>query len=212
MARINLKKGRKPNDIKQYLGNVIIFCEGKTEKMYFSLFKSSLKKDSKYNNLIIKIANASGNAKRVLDYANCFFKEDEARNKYKNFDRYLVFDCDAPPNIREVIEISKKSSNEYKLLISNPNFELWLLMHYENVNKKLTKSQINKKLKERMNVKKYLKGSTGHISKIVGDGSRTILAIENAKKLEKRYISLEINDIKKMDPYTTVHRLMELIL
>lgn len=215
MARINLKEERSPRSIKQYLGNILLFCEGKTEKIYFNLFKSSIEKSSKYNNLVIKIANAEGNAQRVLNYGNDFFNKEENRMRYKNFDRYLVYDCDAPSNIQEVIKDSLESINNYKLLVSNPNFEIWLLMHYENINNKLSKYEIEKKLKERLNIEKYNKASEGYTRKIVGDGSRVKLAIENARKLDQEYQleKLEIpNDITMMDPYTTVYRLMERII
>lgn len=76
MARLNLKKDRSPKSIKQYLGNTILFCEGETEKIYFNLFKCGIEKSAKYNNLVIKITNAGGNAQRVLNYANDFLNEE----------------------------------------------------------------------------------------------------------------------------------------
>jgi len=42
MSRINLKNERRPQKIKQYLGNTILFCEGNTEEAYFDLFKCSI--------------------------------------------------------------------------------------------------------------------------------------------------------------------------
>lgn len=212
MSRINLKNDRKPKKIKQYLGNTILFCEGSTEEAYFDLFKCSIEKSSKYNNLIIEITNAGGNAQRVLNYANELLANEGNNIKFKNYERYLVYDCDAPEKIEEVIKKSKESSNDYKLLISNPCFEIWLLMHYENVNQRLSKYEIGIRLKERMNVKAYSKGSEGHIRKIVGNGERVNLAIDNAKKLAIKYDNLKMEkDIKLMNPYTTVHELMELI-
>ena len=134
-------------------------------------------------------------------------------NKFKNYDKFLIYDCDAPKNIEEVIKKSKANENSYKLLISNPCFEIWLLMHYENVNQRLSKYEIGMRLEERMNVKAYSKGLEGHIRKIVGDGRRVNLAIKNAQKLDLRYKGLEIGkDIKEMNPYTSVHALMKLII
>ena len=45
----------------------------------------------------------------------------------------LFFDCDAPDNIVEVIEQAKNSESEYHLLVSSLLFEVWLLMHIEEL-------------------------------------------------------------------------------
>ncbi|MGM0379904.1 MAG: hypothetical protein ACQEQE_09185 [Bacillota bacterium] len=82
-----MKEERSPQPIKQNLGNTILFCEGKTEKAYFDLFKDSIEKSSKCNHLVLKITNAAGNAQRVLNYTNNFFENEENRIKYRNFDR-----------------------------------------------------------------------------------------------------------------------------
>ena len=53
------------------------------------------------------------------------------------------------------------------------------------------------------------------IAKIIGDLQPVRYAIENARSLEEKYKSEGLSvksDIDKMNPYTTVHKLMEEIL
>ena len=53
------------------------------------------------------------------------------------------------------------------------------------------------------------------MAKIIGDLQPVRYAIENARSLEEKYKSEGLSvksDIDKMNPYTTVHKLMEEIL
>ena len=53
--------------------------------------------------------------------------------KYLYYEKHLVFDCDAPDNIQEVITKMRKSDNGYILDYSNLLFETWLVMHFQNL-------------------------------------------------------------------------------
>ena len=75
---------------------------------------------------------------------NHFMKDYTTNKRYRYSDhkRYLIFDCDAPKNIQEVINNAIGSEYKFNLLISNHFFETWLLMHFEDVCEKLTKKRL----------------------------------------------------------------------
>ena len=126
--------------------------------------------------------------------------------QYSNYAKYLVFDCDAPPNIQTVL----LGASEYELLISNYLFETWLLMHFEDVEEKLSKREIYKRLSEHLR-HKYTKGDKGTTREIIQNGNIE-KAIDHAKALETRYTNEGKNifaNIRDMNPYTNVYKLIE---
>ena len=102
MGMTKLSKKRKIEIQRQNIGKVIIFCEGETEKHYFDYFANIIDKN-KYTDIEIRTECASGNANRVLNFANEFLDEEENNRKYTYYKKNLVFDCDAPKNIQAVI-------------------------------------------------------------------------------------------------------------
>lgn len=205
MGRTMLSPQRLAAIQRTNLGHIIIFCEGKTEKYYFDYFAKIIKKN-KYTNIEIVFETANGNAQGVLNLANHFFLEENNIRKFSNYEKCLAFDCDDPPDIQQVVGASK----DYKLLISNPFFETWLLMHFEEVDTKLSKRKTYQHLSEHLN-NSYSKGHKGKIREIIGNGN-VEKAIDNAKSLERQYESIgksiEINIIE-MNPYTSLHTLIE---
>ena len=121
-----------PREIDQkdlYIGRVLIFCEGYTERNYFEFFKKRIK--DKFSDIVIQTETVGSNARAVYNYAEEFLSKDINQSKYSAFSKYLVFDCDAPSDILEVISDAKSSKYDYELLISSLLFECWLLMHLE---------------------------------------------------------------------------------
>lgn len=205
MGRTQLSPQRLSETKKTNIGHIIIFCEGKTEKFYFDYFAEIIKK-SKYTEVEVVLETANGNAQTVLNYANSFMSDEEHNHKYSTYGKYLVFDCDAPLNIQSVILAAK----DYELLISNYLFETWLLMHFEEVDTKLTKRQTYRRLSEYLNGA-YLKGHKGKTREIIQNGDIE-KAIDNAKILELQYTAegkIAYTSIKDMNPYTNVHKLIE---
>lgn len=120
MGRTQLSPQRLPETKKTNIGHIIIFCEGKTEKFYFDYFAEIIKKN-KYTEVEVVLETANGNAQTVLKYANSFMADEEHNRKFNTYGKYLVFDCDDPPDIQSVVLEAK----EYELLISNYLFK-WL--------------------------------------------------------------------------------------
>ncbi|MEG1312213.1 MAG: RloB family protein [Romboutsia sp.] len=215
MARLNPMKKRSEGSKREYLGKVLIFCEGKTEENYFNHYAKILNNKSKYSHIDIELVHVGSDAKAVYDKAEQVLSQTP--NKYKLYDKYLVFDCDAPKEgIENVIEDMKNSNNEYKLLLTNEVFEVWLIMHFEELKNPITKTKAYTKMADYLGTDKYKskeKASEGTIRKVIDDGKNAVNAIKNAKTVENTYKGLDIkNNLKEMNPYTTVHTLVEKIL
>lgn len=205
MGRTQLSPQRLSETKRANIGRIIIFCEGKTEKFYFDYFSDIIKKN-KYTDVEVVLETANGNAQTVLNFANRFMAEEENRRKFDHYEKYLAFDCDDPPEIQSVI----LSSKGYELLISNHLFETWLLMHFEELTEKLSKSQTYHRLTEHLH-KDYSKGHRGKIRELIQNGD-VEKAIENAKSLARKYHEhgkTEFTSINEMNPYTSVYKLIE---
>lgn len=220
MARLNPLVRRAEGTKNQFLGKLIIFCEGKTEYNYFNHFARIINgnRNNKYSHIRIEPINTEGNSRHVLNYAESFFEEGSNSSYYSTYEKYLVFDCDAPVDIQTVINEMRSAQNPYELLLTNILFETWLLMHFEVVESRLSKFQTYRRIIDALRVDKYKsreKASEGIIRKAIGNGDNVKFAIQNAKKLEKKYKeeNLKIdNNIVNMNPFTLVHTLVEKIL
>ena len=113
MPRLQLSQQRVTEIRKQNIGKMILFCEGITEKYYFDYFADIINKDgNKYNNVVITTETANGNAKTVLNHSIDFLSQEDKNILFANYDKYLVFDCDAPEDIASVITQATANSND----------------------------------------------------------------------------------------------------
>lgn len=209
MGRTKLSHNRLTQVEKENIGHVLIFCEGMTEKQYMDYFSNIIKKN-KFTDIRVETQSVDGNAKTVYNFAEQYLNQEENNRKYSNYQKYLVFDCDDPPNIQQVILDMQASDKCYSLLVSNFLFEIWLLMHFEQVDKKLTKRKIYQHLTNCLN-SEYEKANEGIIREIIQNGS-VENAIKNAYELAKKYENegeIICTNIKEMNPYTNVYKLVE---
>jgi hypothetical protein len=205
MARIELT----PDFEEQNIGQIIIFCEGQTEKHYFDYFAEIIK--NKYTDIKVETQTAGGNAQTVLNYANEFLADASHNQRYRDYGKYLVFDCDAPKNIQNVINNTAGNDHNYNILVSHKVFETWLLMYFEDVNEKLTKSIVYRRLESHLNIIRYKKANKGIIRAVLHKGNFE-RAMDNADKLMKMYSGGGLTvygNIEKMNPYTNVHELVK---
>ncbi len=205
MSRTVLSSQRLSETKDTNIGRIIIFCEGETEQYYFEYFSDIIKKN-KYTDVKVVVETASGDAQRVLNYANEFMSKDDNNKSFSNYDKYLVFDCDAPKDIQSVI----LAASDYKLLVSNYLFEVWLLMYFEDVKTKLSRKKIYERLSSHLN-SDYEKGDKGTIREIIQNGD-VEKAIDNARDLEENYTTKGENiltNIKSMNTFTNVYELIE---
>ena len=110
---------------------ILIVCEGLvTERQYLDGFTNHCANPR----VRIKIAPEHGTPKTLVEVAKTYKVDAEKSAKRERDDNiaydavWCVFDVDEHPLIPDAVQMAR--DNEIKLAISNPSFELWLLLHH----------------------------------------------------------------------------------
>lgn len=171
MAGNKRRNFSRKTDIRSYKKLFLIATEGtKTEPQYFNMFRHS--------NNIVDVRCIKGSSKSapkyVLNTMKSYLKKINLR---KDDEAWLVIDKDmwSDSQIKELFDWTKKNI-KYNLAVSNPKFEYWLLLHFEEGKNANTPSSCVEKLR------KYLPDYNKNIDirKITID--KIIKAIEVAEK------------------------------
>jgi hypothetical protein len=193
------KKGQRPP-----YDRVLIVCEGKkTEPFYFEAIRR------KYRISPMHISVHHGGVtqpKQIVDYAERTFLKARAYDQV-----YVVFDRDDHPTYHDALQkaatLDGKLKNDERKLVrfiaipSVPCFELWLLLHFQDVHAFGTRDEITQKLK--LHISDYEKGAeniyerTEHLTRD---------ALKRAKHLKSMYVAAS-----GTDPYTDIDSLVELL-
>ena len=112
---------------------ILIVCEGEiTEPEYLKGFTNAVR-----NPLVdIRIAPEHGVPKTLVDTAKRHKKDAEKRGEREKdenlkFDEvWVVFDFDEHPKIPDSMQMAR--DNDIEVAMSNPSFELWLLLHFRD--------------------------------------------------------------------------------
>ena len=110
-----------------------IFCEGKkTEPNYFRALKQSLSPESNIN---VKFpspgAVAHKIANKAVEFKNRHSQLKRAASSLNQNDQvWAVFDRDNHPNFDEAVRLCLE--NDIPIGLSNPCFEVWLILHLED--------------------------------------------------------------------------------
>lgn len=166
---------------KQINPTFFVFCEGKTEEHYLLFLRSKYKFP-----IDIKIVKSSITEKLILNYK----KNKPSHEKDKN---YLMYDLDVEGMLPK-LQLIKNA----ELICSNPCFEYWYLLHYQEHNAHLTSENCITKLLHQH--KTYKKGTLDNKlkEKLIEKQDK---AINRAAKLKKHqnpssHVFQIINDIK----------------
>jgi len=126
------RPGRRP-PFRDPKPTVLIVCEGDvTEPEYFLGFRSACRN----TRVKIRIADTHGVPMTLVETAKGYKSEAEeeaAREKDDNlaYDSvWCVFDIDEHPHVPEARQMARDSG--IYLAVSNPCFELWLLLHFRD--------------------------------------------------------------------------------
>jgi hypothetical protein len=141
MASRNTLKRRKPHRLPK--PRFLVVCEGKvTEPDYFRDLRHS---ERCLLDLVIEVG---GTPKSVVEKAVDKKKDAEraAKRESDPFLRYdvvwCVFDIDEHPNIREAKQ--QAADNNISVAISNPCFELWALLHFQDQTGYIDRAQVQR--------------------------------------------------------------------
>ena len=206
------RRGSKPRWTKPV---ILIVTEGeKSEPKYFEHFRT------RQNNVEVRVVPNSKNGGKT-DYLNLIRKasricKDDDLSPKSGDSVWIVADGDV--NYQAADAIKKKNEaltqarttaekEAYSLLISNPCFELWYLLHLRYTTAHLPDYDAVKKALEQAGIKDYEK----HNDLYEQLASETIEAIKCAKRLEAHQVENGFTLPLGLDanPFTEVYRLME---
>jgi len=205
-------KGRKLERSKPFLNEgktILIVCEdSKASPDYFK----KLRNEFHLGAVNVEVCGEQcGSAPiSVVNFAED--KKNEVTSTVRgDYDEiFCVVDVDEHPSLQDAIQ--KANANDIELIISNPCFEYWHLLHFEKTSKAYTRrdalySQLKAHLKK--------KGFRGDIKngckffEIVYPLRKT--AIKNSKAVLNSHWHNE-EDLSKCNPSTAVHRVVECIM
>lgn len=124
--RKTARKNTRRVATRSYRKLVLISCEGTvTEPQYFEVLKNK-----KIPIKIISNKNHNSSPEQVLKRMEDYLKKNRLQ---KTDEAWLVVDKDNwnKTQLKPLYQWSKQANN-HKLAVSNPNFEFWLLLHFED--------------------------------------------------------------------------------
>jgi hypothetical protein len=144
------KKGRRP-PFRDPKPCILVVCEGRaTEPEYFKGFAKACRNPR----VTVRIAPEHGVPRTIVEAARDRKDEAENRAERENDDNLAydsvwgVFDIDDHPNVGEAKKMAR--DNNISLAISNPCFELWLLLHFRESPGMQHRDKIREKLKRHL--------------------------------------------------------------
>jgi len=175
-----MKQRKRQSKGKEIRPTFFIFCEGETEEAYIKYLRSLYR-------LPIEIDTKMAGNGITDSYISNYKKQRTTHPKDKTF---LVYDSDV-----ENVVLNLKKIRNAVLLLSNPCFELWYLLHCVNQTAPLSSNECVSKLDS--HVKRYKKGCLSENFKARLTENK-IKAIERAKLLPAG-----------QNPSTLIYRLVE---
>ena len=209
------RKQRKIDDYKRREAfkeprkSILIVCEGeKTEPIYFNALKETLR-------LImvdVEIVGEGGAPITVVNRAIAL-REDrkDIVKKRKSLTKavyeviYCVIDVEAPiPHESLANAVSKAKDNKLEVILSNPCFEYWYILHFRKTSAPFSRSQ-NVKSALRREHSAYSESDTTIFNVVY---PKTSDAIKHSKEvLNEQHIDAE--DLRNCNPSTHVHKIVE---
>lgn len=206
------RRGSKPRRTKPV---ILIVTEGeKSEPKYFEHFRT------RQNNVEVRVVPNSKNGSKT-DYLNLIRKasricKDDDLSSKSGDSVWIIADGDV--NYQAADAVKKKNEaltqarataekEAYSLLISNPCFELWYLLHLRYTTAHLPDYDAVKKALEQVGIKDYEK----HNDLYEQLSSETLEAIKRAKRLEAHQVENGFALPLGIDtnPFTEIYRLVE---
>lgn len=189
-------KRRPPT--RKYRKTVWIFCNGHTERLYFSDFRDDLNISS------VQIIAESSEYNRIS-----LVKQVRQRGLIPSEDTevWVVFDVDDDPGGQTNDAVALCDRLGYKAIVSNECFEVWLRLHFEYFDSALHRNALFDWMGQRFNCR-YEKNK--RIPTYPQLKHTLATAIRNARRLAETYA--EKTPLARRNPYTNVHELAEALI
>lgn len=219
MARDNAPKERQRKQLERKLerrasyDRILIVCEGsKTEPNYFREIRSAHRLHTA--NVEVQPSELGTSPLQVVQYAKELFENGDRHKKIppRAFEQvYAVFDRDSHGSYFDALKLAEsidgKLRNDnrqpvrFKAVASVPSFELWLLLHYENVEAPIHRDEVMRRLKRR--IPNYEKGAGGAFH-------TTCKLLETATR-RAQALAVRFNAYTDPEPYTGIADLAALL-
>ena len=201
---------KRRKETRQPYQRILIVCEGeKTEPLYLNEIRTHYRLAS--SNVQILPSGLGTAPLQIVNYAEQLFRSgDQTKGIYpKSFDLvYVVFDRDSHLTYHQALDraaaLNGKLRNDmgervqFAAVVSVPCFELWLLLHFQNVQAPMTRGAVYQALKQHL--PDYDKGQSGHwpsTQHLLQDATQRALA---CAQLTNAYDGVE--------PYTDMHQVV----
>jgi len=184
------------NKLKEPKKVFLIACEGNiTEPQYFNLIKNKISLHSLVEIKVIERDDTNSSPKYILENLNEYLDDYDLKLDYD--EAWMIVDRDIQNNSRELIEkiIKEVKEKGYNLGLSNPLFELWLLMHIININKyNFNELMENKKVTTKRRfidneLSRLLAGNGGYNKKRLNEN---IITLDNIKYAISQSDNIEV--------------------
>lgn len=219
MGRDNQAKDRqlrrKASKERQRAGyaRILIVTEGsKTEPLYLEEIRTEHRLHSA--NVAVRPSQLGTAPIQVVRYAQQLFENGDLHLSIrpKSFDQvYALFDRDDHDSYFNALDLAQsldgklrndeKHAVSFKAIASIPNFELWLLLHYEDIQASMHRDEVMARLKKHL--PGYDKGAGGVFAMT---RERLNMATQRAQVLANKF-----NAYTDPEPYTALHELVTLL-
>jgi len=175
-------KTRRVSKNKNIRPTFFVFCEGETEETYINYLRIRYRLPIEIK---VKIKGSDINERYIS-------KVKSNHTKHEKDETFLIYDSDIP----EIVTKLKQIRN-VELLMSNPCFEIWYLLHYQQQTSELTSSQCLSELGKHING--YKKG-------ILCASLKEVLSV-NKDEAIKRAESLNVDKNPSTSIYVLIKKL-----
>lgn len=192
---------------------ILIVTEGsKTEPLYLEEIRAAHQLHS--TNVEVQPGQLGTAPIQVVRYAQQLFEEGDLHKgiRPKSFDQvYAVFDRDDHDSYFNALNLAKSLDSKlrnddrqpvsFKAITSIPSFELWLLLHYEDIQAPIHRDEVMQRLKR--HILDYEKGAGGAFATT---RDRLETATQRAQVLAAKF-----DAYKDPEPFTALHELVALL-
>lgn len=219
MGKDNQPKIRQAKELARKVGRrasydrILIVSEGsKTEPLYFSEIRSEYRLNTA--NIQVQHSQFGTTPLQVVNYAEHLLLNGDAIKEInpRTFEQvFAVFDRDSHPTYHNALDkaaaLDKKYRNDlsqpvqFAAVASVPCFELWLLLHFQNVLAPMHRNLVYQYLRQYL--PNYNKGEAGHYLDTCHLLTDAIQRAEHLSTLSTAHNSVE--------PYTDMHILVQLL-
>ena len=178
---------------------ISVFTEGSvTEPKYLKAFERAFRNTS----INLRPVGVGGDPRAVVERAIADRKSTKRDPLAVSDTTWVMFDRDAHQRFEEAIDMA--SANSIHLAVSNPCFELWAVLHYQDQDAHVERGECQRKLESLCS--SYGKGKGKVFDDLETISNAYELAVNRARNLQKRRSEEGTPD---GNPSTGVHRLTE---